>query len=59
MEDYNKTISDYGHYNFIFAFKRHLVHLGILSKENTTFYGKSEDYEAKKDIWILGKDILI
>ena len=32
MKDYNKTISEFGHYNFFFAFKRHLVHLGILSQ---------------------------
>ncbi len=59
MEDYKKTISDFGHYNFFFAFKRHLVHLGILSQENTTFYGKSEDMELDEDYWILGDQILI
>lgn len=32
MKDYNKTISEFGHFNFFFAFKRHLVHLGILSQ---------------------------
>lgn len=31
MEDYKRTISDFGQYNFFFAFKRHLVHLGVLS----------------------------
>jgi len=58
-EDYNKTISDFGHYNFFFAFKRHLVHLGILSQENTTFYKKSNDLDVDNDFWILGDDILI
>jgi hypothetical protein len=43
LTNYRDTIGKYGHYNFIFAFKRHLVHLGILSQENTTFYGKTED----------------
>jgi len=59
MEDYNKTISEFGHYNFFFAFKRHLVHLGILSQENTTFYKKSEVLDVENDFWILGSDILI
>lgn len=59
MEDYLKTISEYGHYNFFFAFKRHLVHLGVLSQENTTFYGKTEGMDPENDYWILGKDILI
>lgn len=59
MEDYLKTISEYGHYNFFFAFKRHLVHLGVLSQENTTFYGKTEEMDPENDYWILGKDILI
>jgi len=58
MEDYKRTISDYGQYNFFFAFKRHLVHLGILSQENTTFYGKSEEMDIENDNWILGKEIL-
>ena len=59
QQNYNKTISEYGHYNFFFAFKRHLVHLGILSSENKTFYGKTEDFDVNEDIWILGEDILI
>jgi len=59
MEDYNKTVSDYGHYNFFFAFKRHLVHLGILDQKNTAYYGKSEDMDLENDYWILGNDILI
>jgi len=59
MEDYNRTISDYGQYNFFFAFKRHLVHLGILSQENTTFYKKSEEMDVENDNWILGDHILI
>ncbi|KKK59756.1 hypothetical protein LCGC14_3031200, partial [marine sediment metagenome] len=33
IENYTKTIELYGDYNFLFAFKRHLVHLGILSQE--------------------------
>ncbi|MEJ2249620.1 MAG: hypothetical protein P8Y97_08175 [Candidatus Lokiarchaeota archaeon] len=57
--NYPETIGKYGHYNFIFAFKRHLVHLGILSPENTTFYGKTSDYRAQKDFWILGEKILL
>ena len=59
MEAYNKTISEFGHYNFFFAFKRHLVHLGILSQENTTFYKKSKELDVENDFWILGDDILI
>jgi len=59
LEDYKKTISDFGQYNFFFAFKRHLVHLGILSQENTTFYKKTEELDIENDYWILGKDILI
>lgn len=59
MEDYNKTISKFGRYNFFFAYKRHLVHLGILSQENITFYKKSEDLDVENDYWILGNDILI
>jgi len=59
MEDYRKTISELGQYNFFFAFKRHLVHLGILSQENVTFYKKTEEIDIEDDFWILGKDILI
>ena len=59
MEDYKKTISDFGHYNFFFAFKRHLVHLGVLNQDNTTFYKKTEEMDVENDLWILGKDILI
>ncbi len=59
MDDYRKTISDLGQYNFFFAFKRHLVHLGILSQENTIFYKKTEEIDVENDFWILGKDILI
>ena len=59
LENYNKTIELYGHYNFFFAFKRHLVHLGILSQENKTYYGKTEDFDVNSDIWELGDEILI
>ncbi|KKL53404.1 hypothetical protein LCGC14_2275790 [marine sediment metagenome] len=59
MDNYKKTISDFGHYNFFFAFKRHLVHLGVLSQENKTFYKKTEELDVENDYWILGKDILI
>ena len=59
MEDYRRTISDLGQYNFFFAFKRHLVHLGILSQESTTFYKKTEKIDVENDLWIMGKDILI
>jgi len=55
----DKTIKNFGLYNLVFAFKRHLVHLGILTKENTVYYGKKEDYTAAEDIWIIGDDILI
>ena len=59
MEDYKQTISEFGHYNFFFAFKRHLIHLGILSSDTTTFYKKTEEMDVENDIWILGEDILI
>ncbi len=59
MENYNKTIEIYGHYNFFFAFKRHLVHLGILSQKNKTYYGKTEDFDVHNDLWELGEEILI
>ncbi|GAG60363.1 unnamed protein product [marine sediment metagenome] len=59
MEDYKRTISDFGQYNFFFAFKRHLVHLGVLSQENTIFYKKTEELDVENDFWILGKDVLI
>lgn len=55
----DKTIKNFGLYNLIFAFKRHLVHLGILTKENAVYYGKKEDYNPNEDIWIIGDDILI
>ena len=55
----SRTTKNFGLYNLIFAFKRHLVHLGILTKENTTFYGKKEAYNAEEDIWIIGDDVLI
>ena len=59
MDDYRKTISDLGQYNFFFAFKRHLVHLGVLNQKNTTFYKKTEEMDVENDFWILGNDILI
>ena len=59
MDDYRKTIADFGQYNFFFAFKRHLVHLGVLDQKNTTFYKKTEDMDVENDFWILGEDILI
>ena len=59
MGDYNKTISEFGHYNFFFAFERHSVHLGIMSQENTTFYKKSKELDVENDFWILGDEILV
>ena len=44
---------------FFFAFKRHLVHLGILSQESTTFSKKSEEMDVENDSWILGNDIFL
>jgi len=59
LNNYNHTIKDYGHYNFFFSFKRHLVHMGFLSKESKTYYGKTEDLDVNSDLWILGTDILL
>ena len=59
MDNYKKTISDFEHYNFFFAFKRHLVHFGVLSQGNKTFYKKTEELDVENDVWILGKDIWI
>ena len=37
----------------VFTFKKHLIHLGILSTENTLFSGKLGMYEPEKDYWIM------
>lgn len=57
--NYIKTIIDFGSYNFFFAFKRHLVHPGILSQESTKFYKKSKEQGVENGLWILGDYILI
>ena len=40
-------------YNTVFTFKRHLIHLGILSTENILFYEKLSEYNSEDDVWIL------
>ena len=37
----------------VFTFKRHLIHLGILSTENILFSKKLSEYEPEEDMWIL------
>ncbi|MBA7531477.1 hypothetical protein ES705_23690 [subsurface metagenome] len=37
----------------VFTFKRHLVHLGILSTENTIHSGKLNEYKPEEDMWKL------
>ncbi len=59
LDNYKKTISDFGHYNFFFAFKRHLVQQDVLNQESRTFYKKTEEFDVENDYWILRKDILI
>ena len=34
----------------VFTFKKHLIHLGILSTENMLFSGKLEDYNPLEDL---------
>jgi len=58
-QNYNNTISKYGHYNFFFSFKRHLKHLGILSDESSSYSSKTENLDVSKDSWILSDDILL
>ena len=58
-QNYNETILKYGHYNFFFAFKRHLKHLGILSKESSSYSSKTESLDVFQDSWILTDNILI
>ncbi len=55
----NNSCLNYGYYNFFFAFKRHLVHLGILSPESKVFFGRKEDFKIIEDLWILGDNILL
>ena len=59
LQDLNKIVDDFALYNFFFAFKRHLVHLGILTEENKTFYGKKEDFDVDEEIWLLSDEILL
>lgn len=58
-KNYNETILKYGHYNFFFAFKRHLKHLGILSEESSSYHSKTKDLDVFQDSWILTDNILI
>ncbi len=37
----------------VFTFKKHLIHLGILSTENTIYSGKLIEYKSDEDSWIL------
>ncbi len=37
----------------VFTFKKHLIHLGILSTDNKLHSGKLSEYNPKEDIWIL------
>ena len=39
----------------IFTFKRHLIHLGILSTDNILHSGKLSEYSPEEDIWILNQ----
>jgi hypothetical protein len=58
-KDYNMTCEKYGHYNFFFSFRRHLVHLGILSSDTSVYYKKMSEMDVDTDLWILNDDILI
>ena len=57
-QNYNETIKKYGQYNFFFAFKRHLKHLGILSEESSSYHSKTENLDVFQDSWILTDNIL-
>ena len=37
----------------VFTFKKHLIHLGILTSENILYSGKMSEYKPSEDIWIL------
>ncbi|GAH20575.1 unnamed protein product [marine sediment metagenome] len=39
----------------VFTFKKHLIHLGILSSDNTLHSGKLDDYYPSQDLWKLIK----
>ncbi len=44
-----KTIT----HSTVFTFKRHLIHLGILSTNNIVYSKKISDYRQDEDLWIL------
>ena len=37
----------------VFTFKKHLIHLGILSTKNILYSGKMSKYVSEVDLWIL------
>ncbi|MCG3255872.1 MAG: hypothetical protein H7646_07350 [Candidatus Heimdallarchaeota archaeon] len=39
----------------VFTFKKHLIHLGILSTVNILHSGKLSEYKPEEDIWKLNK----
>jgi len=59
IDGINSIMKNYIYYNSTFSFKLHLQHLGILTKESTSFSTKLEKYDASSDTWIIGNDILI
>ena len=44
-------------HSIVFTFKKHLIHLGILSTDNTIYSGKLIDYESDEDSWILSRKL--
>lgn len=55
LTDYNRLLSDFIYYNSFFSFKRHLVHLGILSIESRCHYKKTEKLDVEDDWWIIDR----
>lgn len=52
-EIYQSTemLNQYIVYSSVFTFKKHLIHLGILSPELKLFSGKLKEYDPETDIW--------
>ncbi len=48
-----RVLRDFITHSTVFTFKRHLIHLGILSVGNNLFSGKLKEYIPEEDLWIL------
>ncbi len=48
-----RVLREYITHSTIFTFKKHLIHLGILSTKNVLHSGKMREYNPEEDKWLL------